>query len=139
MHIHAQSLSFSPSLTYTETRQKFIEYSAKDAITTSNVFWALFGKLNKSEKDKNMDWIVNGQNLGKMSKFYNRYFRDFGELLTDMEKNGIMLDNQHLVEAEVRAKEERALMVKVRYCGVRCGVVYCIVLYCMVWYCMVLN
>ena len=62
-----------------------------------------------------MDWIVNGQSLGKMSNFYNRYFRDFGELLTDMEKNGIMLDNQHLVEAEVRAKEERALMLKVRY------------------------
>ena len=72
-----------------------------------------------SGKDKNMEWIVNDQNLGNMSKFYNRYFRDFGELLTDMEKNGIMLDNQHLVDAEVRAKEERARMLKVRYIAVQ--------------------
>ena len=113
-HTHTHTL-----LTHTETRQKFIEYSAKDAITTLNVFWALFKKLNVSGKDKNMDWIVNDKNLGKMSKFYNRYFRDFGELLTDMEKNGIMLDNQHLVDAEVRAKEERAHMLKVRYTAVQ--------------------
>ena len=66
-----------------------------------------------------MDWIVNDIKLGKMSQFYNRYFRDFGELLTDMEKNGIMLDNQHLVEAEVRAKEERAHMLKVQYIAVQ--------------------
>lgn len=50
-----------------------------------------------------------------MSKFYDKYFRDFGELLTDMERNGIMLDNDHLRDAEIRAKEERALMVQVRY------------------------
>ena len=85
-----------------------------------------------------MDWIVNNQNLGKMSKFYNRYFRDFGELLTDMEKNGIMLDNQHLVDAEIRAKEERALMLKVRYGAVRYSTVqystvYTLLLYCTVY------
>lgn len=62
-----------------------------------------------------MSWMVNGENKGKMSKFYDKYFRDFGELLTDMERNGIMLDNDHLRDAEVRAKEERALMVQVRH------------------------
>ena len=61
-----------------------------------------------------MDWIVNNNKLGKMSKFYDKYFRDFGELLTDMERNGILLDDKHLKDAEIRATEERAKMLKVR-------------------------
>ena len=60
-----------------------------------------------------MDWIVNDKKLGKMSSFYNKYFRDFGELLTDMERNGILLDDKHLQDAEIRATEERAQMLKV--------------------------
>lgn len=40
-------------------------------------------------------------------------FVDFGEVLTDMERNGIMVDTKgHLKEAEIRAREEREKMEK---------------------------
>jgi hypothetical protein len=81
---------------------------------THDVFMGISAELTKN--NRNMDWVVNNRVLGKMNNFYDKYFRDFGELLTDMEKNGIMLDNRHLEEAEVRAKEERAQMLQVHYC-----------------------
>jgi hypothetical protein len=96
----------------TETRWKFIYYSALDAKVTHDVFTGISAELAKNKK--NMDWVVNNKILGKMNNFYDKYFRDFGELLTDMEKNGIMLDNKHLEEAEIRAKEERSQMLQVR-------------------------
>lgn len=49
-----------------------------------------------------------------MLDYYNKYLVDFGNLLTDMERNGIMVDTKgHLKDAEVRAREERAKMEKI--------------------------
>lgn len=86
-------------------RERWIEYSAKDAVATWHVFDALRLHL------MNMVWQVNGQNLGNMMDFYNKYLRDFGELLTDMERVGIKVDTQgHLVEAERKAIKEKKEM-----------------------------
>jgi len=85
-----------------EHRDKWIEYSAKDAIATWWVRHELEVKLRRQ------DWIVDGKKLGNMYEFYDRYLKDFGELLTEMEKNGILVDTDvHLHQAEMRAREDR--------------------------------
>lgn len=70
------------------TRDKWIEYSARDAFATYGIYKALQGKLRK------IDWVVDDKRLGSMFEFYKLYWRDFGELLTDMERNGIKVDTQ---------------------------------------------
>jgi hypothetical protein len=83
-------------------RDKWIEYSAKDAIAT----WYLREELES--KLKQMTWFGEGQKLGNMYEFYLKYFAVFGEVLTDMERNGIKVDTQnHLRLAELRAREDR--------------------------------
>ena len=71
-----------------DTREKWIEYSARDAFATYGIYKALQRKL------RGIDWVVDGQKLGSMFEFYKAYWRDFGELLTDMERNGIKVDTQ---------------------------------------------
>ena len=39
--------------------------------------------------------------------FYVHYLREFGEVLTDMESNGVAVDKAHLADAERRALEDR--------------------------------
>lgn len=36
-----------------------------------------------------MTWEVNGKIIGNMYEYYMKYMCEFGELLTDMERNGI--------------------------------------------------
>eukprot|EP01034_Spumella_vulgaris_P022490 gene22490-28618_t len=89
------------------TRERWIEYSAKDAVAT----WWVRERL--VEKLKGMRWVVNRQDLGTQFDFYDQYLKDFGELLTEMEKNGIRVDTAgHLKEAEQRAKLDKAGMEK---------------------------
>lgn len=64
-------------------REKWIEYSAKDAIAT----WYLRQELQ--HKLEQMTWTVDGKRLGHMYDFYSKYFAAFGEVLTSMERNGI--------------------------------------------------
>lgn len=45
--------------------------------------------------------------LGTMYDFYNLYLKDFGELLTDMEKNGIKVNKNLLQKSEQLAREEK--------------------------------
>ncbi|KAJ1403090.1 ribonuclease H-like domain-containing protein, partial [Ochromonadaceae sp. CCMP2298] len=91
-------------------RDMWIEYSARDAVAT----WWVWDKLRS--KLKQMAWQVNGVKLPdqdgekpNMYHFYQRYLRAFGELLTDMERNGIKVDTKvHLKQAEMAARAERA-------------------------------
>jgi hypothetical protein len=88
-----------------EFRADWIDYSARDAVAT---FWV---RKKLEENLSKMPWIIGGKNKGNLFDFYNKYLLDFGELLTDMEANGIKVDTQkHLRDAEVRAREERQSM-----------------------------
>jgi hypothetical protein len=97
------------------TRDRWIEYSARDAVAT----WWLRERL--VQKLRAMHWNVNGVKLPKIGRedpnmyhFYMRYLKDFGELLTDMERNGIKLDTTgHLKRAEEAARIERDRLEKV--------------------------
>ena len=62
-------------------RDKWIRYSAKDALATWWVRDALMKKLTA------MPWVVNNDNsktLGNLFQFYEKYLVDFGNCLTDM-------------------------------------------------------
>ena len=86
-----------------EHRPKWIEYSAKDAVATWWVRHELEARLRRQ------DWLVDGKRLGNMYDFYTRYLSTFGDLLTDMERNGIRVDTDvHLPKAEIMAREDRA-------------------------------
>lgn len=88
-------------------RERWIEYSAKDAVATWHVYDQLRIRLEK------MKWLVNEKTLGSMMDFYNKYLRDFGELLTDMERIGIKVDTEgHLREAQSKAVQEKDEMEK---------------------------
>jgi hypothetical protein len=92
-----------------QTKEKWVLYSARDAVTT----WWVYEKLKHALSI--MAWHVTGVTLppiaGKapnMFHFYERYLKDFGELLTDMERNGIKVDTTgHLRQAEIAARAER--------------------------------
>jgi hypothetical protein len=94
------------------TRDKWIEYSARDAVATWCVRDSVMRELRR------MPWQVSGVTLPtvngekpNMYHFYMRYLKDFGELLTDMERNGIKLDTTgHLKKAEQAARLERQRM-----------------------------
>jgi len=91
--------------TLPEFRDAWIQYSARDAIATWWVREEIESRL------KRMPWVVDGRTLGNLSEFYHMYLKDFGELLTDMESNGIKVDTQgHLRRAEALAREERKKM-----------------------------
>eukprot|EP01038_Epipyxis_sp_PR26KG_P010103 gene10103-13579_t len=89
------------------SRDKWIEYSARDAVSTWHLHKALKYKL------LGQGWSVDNYKRGNMFDFYMKYIVDFGDLLTDMERNGIKVDTTgHLKEAESRARAERDRMEK---------------------------
>jgi len=92
-----------------DSRDLWIQYSSKDAIAT----WWVYASLE--QKLRMMPWVVDGgSKLGHLFEFYWQYLRRFGELLTDMEAEGIKVDTAgHLKKAEVLAKEERAKMERI--------------------------
>jgi len=80
------------------TRPEWIEYSIYDAQGT----WMLHQKLEGFLRE--MDW----QDGHSLLEFYRRYWIPFGEVLTDMEREGIKVDAaQMLPAAERRAEQER--------------------------------
>jgi hypothetical protein len=105
-----------------EDRERWIEYSARDAVAT----WWVRKKL--VENLQKMPWIIHSpsysnnnpsnadslskakaQNtLGTMYDFYEKYWKEFGDLLTVMEDNGIKINKKALEKSEVLAREERA-------------------------------
>lgn len=80
-------------------RTNFILYSCYDAEGT----WLLHQKL--TEKLKKMSWLANGKNL---YDYYWDNMREFGKVLTDMERRGIRVDaKDYLAGVEVQARQDR--------------------------------
>lgn len=73
-----------------DTRDSWIEYSARDAVATWHVRDKLITELKK------MPWTVDGMRKdgSYMSDYYQQYLCPFGELLTEMERNGIKVDTK---------------------------------------------
>eukprot|EP00980_Cylindrotheca_fusiformis_P015853 scaffold4637_cov128-Cylindrotheca_fusiformis.AAC.24 len=80
-------------------RKNFILYSCYDAEGT----WKLHEKLVKLLK--NMNWLSNGKNL---YDYYWENMREFGKVLTDMERRGIRVDaKDYLASVERQARIDR--------------------------------
>jgi hypothetical protein len=78
---------------------EWIEYSVYDAQGT----WLLHEELKR--RLQAMEWTEDGKH---MYDYYVKYWAPFGELLTDLERNGIKVDvAQQLPLAERRAEAER--------------------------------
>jgi DNA polymerase-1 len=80
-------------------RKNFILYSCYDAEGT----WRLHEKL--VEMLKEMSWLSNGKNL---YDYYWDNMREFGKVLTDMERRGVLVDaKDYLASVEVQARKDR--------------------------------
>lgn len=80
-------------------RKNFILYSCYDAEGT----WRLHQELVK--RLQTMSWLSNGKNL---YDYYWENMREFGKVLTDMERRGIRVDaKDYLAGVEVQARKDR--------------------------------
>ncbi|KAF9624108.1 hypothetical protein IFM89_007806 [Coptis chinensis] len=84
-----------------EQRVLWICYSALDSVSTLQLFESLQNKL------KSMSWAVNENNKGTMFDFYEKYWRPFGELLVNMETEGMLVDRAYLAEIQKVASMEQ--------------------------------
>ncbi|CDP05771.1 unnamed protein product [Coffea canephora] len=85
----------------TEERELWICYSALDSISTLRLYESLKTKLSR------MEWKLDGARRGSMFDFYKQYWRPFGELLVEMETEGMLVDRAYLAEIEKVAKAEQ--------------------------------
>jgi DNA polymerase-1 len=82
-----------------ETVVEWIDYSTLDAEATHQLYHFLKNALlSTSWHDTKSQW-----------DFYWQHWRPFGELLTDIEREGIMVDLEHLRHAEEKAKRDAVL------------------------------
>ncbi|KAL3922519.1 MAG: hypothetical protein SGILL_002159 [Bacillariaceae sp.] len=80
-------------------RTKFIQYSCYDALGTWQLHESLVALLKK------MSWVSKDTN---MYDYYWRNMREFGEVLTDMERRGIRVDaKDYLASVEEQARKDR--------------------------------
>lgn len=88
-----------------EERKLWICYSALDAISTLNLYESMKNQLGKKP------WEIDGNPVsGKsMFDFYEKYWQPFGELLVQMETEGMLVDREHLAEIEKQAKAEQVV------------------------------
>lgn len=86
-------------------RERWICYSAGDAICT----WSLWESLH--EKLINRNWLSGNLECGNMYDFYDQYWRPFGELLAQMEAEGMLIDREYLADIGKVASKERALSI----------------------------
>ncbi|GAB4824725.1 hypothetical protein Ancab_007590 [Ancistrocladus abbreviatus] len=84
-----------------EERESWICYSSLDSISTFKLYEKLKGKLSK------MPWKIDGKPKGSMLDFYQHYWQPFGELLVQMETEGILVDRAYLAEVEKVAIAEQ--------------------------------
>ncbi|OMO74407.1 hypothetical protein CCACVL1_16732 [Corchorus capsularis] len=86
-----------------EERMLWISYSAFDAISTLKLYESLKSKLSS------MAWVFDGKPVsGKcMYDFYGEYWQPFGELLVNMEREGMLVDRMYLAQLEKVAKAEQ--------------------------------
>ncbi|KAL9232653.1 hypothetical protein vseg_007735 [Gypsophila vaccaria] len=86
-----------------EEREPWICYSSLDAMSTLKLYESLKSKLSK------MPWVMNGRSIGNMFHFYEKYWRPFGELLVQMETEGMLVDRAYLSEVERVAIAEQQI------------------------------
>jgi DNA polymerase-1 len=80
-------------------RENFIMYSCYDAEGTWQLHEKLVGLLKK------MNWLTNGMHL---YDYYWTNMREFGHVLTDMERRGIRVDaKDYLSSVETQARKDR--------------------------------
>lgn len=86
-----------------EDRDLWICYSALDSISTGRLFESLKKKLEAR------DWVCNGKKYGNMFEFYQKLWCPFGELLVQMEREGMYVNRSHLKEIEHVATTEQTI------------------------------
>ncbi|CAH9085894.1 unnamed protein product [Cuscuta europaea] len=84
-------------------RKLWISYSALDSISTLMLYESLKTKLS------NLVWVFDGVYKGNMLNFYNRYWLPFGELLVQMETEGMLVDCAYLAELQKVAQAEQEI------------------------------
>mmetsp|Transcript_24591 Transcript_24591/g.80380 ORF Transcript_24591/g.80380 Transcript_24591/m.80380 type:complete len:825 (-) Transcript_24591:45-2519(-) len=92
-----------------ETRERWIDYSALDAQATWYLRNALEGKL-RGEPSKACAELGKHESFvpcATLWDFYQRYTLPFGNILTDMESEGMLVDRVQLRTAEALAKEHQ--------------------------------
>lgn len=92
-----------------EQREEWICYSALDSMSTFKLYDSLKSKLLLKE------WKLDGNTKGTMLDFYEDYWRPFGELLVEMETNGMLVDRSYLAEMEKVARAEQQVAAN-RFC-----------------------
>ncbi len=89
------------------SREKWIRYSSYDAQSTWLVHKELQAKLRAVE------WRTMSGKVLTMWDFYRTYYVPFGEILTDMEREGIYVNaTGHLAEVEKQARLDQASAVE---------------------------
>jgi len=81
-------------------RRDWIDYATQDAKLTWEVRWRL------EEKLRQMPWEIGGKSQGSLWDFYERYWIDFGELLTSMEREGIRVNVDYIKSLEPIAMQD---------------------------------
>ncbi|CAH9050549.1 unnamed protein product [Cuscuta epithymum] len=84
-------------------RKLWISYSALDSISTFMLYESLKTKLS------NLVWVFDGVYKGNMLNFYNRYWLPFGEVLVQMETEGMLVDCAYLAELQKVAQAEQEI------------------------------
>ncbi|GIM08897.1 hypothetical protein Vretimale_12841 [Volvox reticuliferus] len=96
-------------------RPSWIDYSALDAKATWQLREALEGllRLERWELEPSLarklgyDTAADRVPFLHLWHFYCSYWLDFGELLTEMERRGMMVNRHHLAEAQKRAEADK--------------------------------
>ncbi|XP_047336760.1 DNA polymerase I A, chloroplastic/mitochondrial-like isoform X2 [Impatiens glandulifera] len=86
-----------------EDRKAWICYSALDSISTLELYYILRRELSCKE------WKVNGVREGTMLDFYEKYWRPFGQLLVELETEGMLVDRAYLAKIEAIAIKEQQI------------------------------
>ncbi|RAL44098.1 hypothetical protein DM860_015019 [Cuscuta australis] len=86
-----------------EDRKLWICYSALDSISTLMLYDSLKTKLS------NRVWKFDGVCEGNMLNFYEKYWLPFGELLVQVETEGVLVDRGYLAELEKVAQADQEI------------------------------
>lgn len=86
-----------------EDRKAWVCYSALDSISTLELYYILRRELSGKE------WKVNGVREGTMLDFYEKYWRPFGQLLVELETEGMLVDRAYLAKMEAIAIKEQQI------------------------------
>jgi DNA polymerase-1 len=90
-----------------ETRYQWIDYSTLDAQATWLLRESLECKLRNMPVEACKILAEKYKPCATMWDFYQQYWKPFGELLVDMERNGMLVDKGKLHEAEKLATEHQ--------------------------------